>query len=172
MELIVSTETVIAFLERVCTRAYQDIKRLYLRARFDGRIFFGKNVNFRTPFFCRVGPSGRIVIGKNTFLNYGVKIIAHESITIGSGCLFGPNAGIYDFDHIHELDGTPYGAQGMSTEAVVIGNNVWIGANSVILKESVIGDNAVIAADTVVSGEVPPDSLVFDHKERVTRIRK
>ena len=104
-------------------------------------------------------------------MNYGTKVIAHESISIGSFCLIGPNVGIYDFDHRHELDGTTFGAQGMETDPVVIDDNVWIGANAVILKGTRVGSNTVIGAGAVVSGEIPPNSLVFDRKETVVRIR-
>ena len=94
-------------------------------------------------------------------MNYGAKIIAFDSITIGCHCLIGPNVGIYDFDHRHELDGTPFSSQGMETVPVAIGDNVWIGSNAVILKGSTIGDNAIIASGTVVSGNIPPNCLVY-----------
>ena len=48
---------------------------------------------------------------------------------------------------------------------VVIGNNIWIGANAIILRGAVIGDNAVIAAGTVVMGEVPANSVAYNRKE-------
>ena len=105
-------------------------------------------------------------------MNYGVKVEAHESISIGSFCLIAPYVCIYDFDHRHELDGTSFGSQGKETDPVVIGDNVWIGANAVILKGTHIGSNTVIAAGTVVSGKIPPNSLVFDRKETVVRIRE
>ena len=60
----------------------------------------------------------------------------------------------------------------METDPVVIGDNVWIGANAVILKGTYIGSNTVIGAGTVVSGSIPPKSLVFDRKETVVRIRE
>lgn len=103
-------------------------------------------------------------------MNYSAKIIAFDSIIIGRRCLIGPNAGIYDFDHRHELDGTSFGSQGMETAPVAIGDNVWIGANAVILKGTTIGDNAVVAAGTVVSGDIPPNCLVYERRDRVVRL--
>lgn len=102
-------------------------------------------------------------------MNYGAKVIAFDSITIGRHCLIGPNVGIYDFDHSHELNGTPFISQGMETDSVEIGDNVWIGGNAVVLKGSRIGSDTVIGAGAVVSGDVPPSSLVFDRKETVVR---
>ena len=110
-------------------------------------------------------------MGKGTFVNYGAKIIAFDSVTIGANCMIGPNANIYDFDHKHELNNTPFASQGMETAPVEIGDNVWIGANAVVLKGTRIGSNSVIGAGSVVSGEIPPCSLVFDHRETVVRIR-
>ena len=48
---------------------------------------------------------------------------------------------------------------------IIIGNNVWIGANAIILKGARIGDNAVIAAGTVVMGDVPDNSVGYNRKE-------
>lgn len=165
------TESAVALAERICNGTYRTVKRLYLGARFGGRVRLG-DVCFRRPFFCRVGPRGQITVGGGTFINYSAKVIAHESIIIGSKCLIGPNVGIYDFDHRHELDGTNYGSQGMLTEPVTIGDNVWIGANSVILKGTTIGDNTIIASGAVVSGNIPPNCLVYERRDRVVRLRE
>ena len=105
-------------------------------------------------------------------MNYGAKVIAFDSIVIGRHCLIGPNVGIYDFDHGHELNGVPFSSQGMETAPVEIGDNVWIGANAVILKGARIGSDTVVGAGAVVSGDVPPHSLVFNRKEATVRIRE
>lgn len=105
-------------------------------------------------------------------MNYSAKVIAFDSISIGRRCLIGPNVGIYDFDHKHELDGTPFGSQGMETAPVEIGDNVWIGANAVILKGARIGSNTVIGAGAVVSGDIPPRSLVYVRRETIIRKMK
>lgn len=54
----------------------------------------------------------------------------------------------------HSIDGKPY------TVPVTIGNHVWIGCKSIILKGVNIGDGAIIAAGSVVTKDVPPFSLV------------
>ena len=53
----------------------------------------------------------------------------------------------------------------MLTGEVIIGKNVWIGANTVILRNTRIGDNAVIAAGSIVKGEVPANSVFVDKRE-------
>ncbi len=164
-------EGLVELAEKVCLGLYRLMKRAYLYVRFSGRISLG-SVSFRRPFYCRVGPRGRIAVGRGTFVNYSAKIIAFDTISIGRRCLIGPNVGIYDFDHRHELDGTPFGSQGMETAPVEIGDNVWIGANAVILKGTRVGSNTVIGAGAVVSGDIPPCSLVYDRKDAIVSARK
>ena len=55
------------------------------------------------------------------------------------------------------------------TESIEIGSNVWIGANSVILKGSRIGDNVVVAAGSIVKGEVPSGTVLI--QKRINEIR-
>ena len=56
-------------------------------------------------------------------------------------------------------------AKKFKTAPVVIGNNVWIGANAIILRGTTIGDNSVIAAGSVVKGNVPSNTLLVQKKE-------
>ena len=55
------------------------------------------------------------------------------------------------------------------TGSIEIGNNVWIGANTIILRGTKIGDNAVIAAGSIVKGEVPTGAVIV--QKRVSEIR-
>ena len=51
---------------------------------------------------------------------------------------------------------------------VIIGKNVWIGSNVVILRDTVIGDNVVVAAGSVVKGNVPSNTLFVNKRENVS----
>lgn len=102
---------------------------------------------------------GRITVfegGKLTFgsgyINHGCNIACKESITIGQGCAISHNVTIMDSD-FHSLNGSE------NTSPVVIGDHVWIGAESVILSGVTIGEGAVIAAGAVVAKDVPARSL-------------
>lgn len=55
------------------------------------------------------------------------------------------------------------------TSPVRIGDNVWLGANVVVLKGVTIGDNAVVVANSVVSKEVPANTLFYEKHERCYR---
>lgn len=79
-----------------------------------------------------------------------------------------PNVQIYDHDHDFRTEGGVKAGK-YRTESIEIGSNVWIGANSVILKGSRIGDNAVIAAGSIVKGEVPSGTVLI--QKRINEIR-
>lgn len=62
-----------------------------------------------------------------------------------------------------------YRDQPTTTAPVYIGDNVWLGANVVVLKGVTIGDNAVIAANSVVSKDVPANMLFHEKRDLVYR---
>ena len=70
---------------------------------------------------------------------------------------------VYDHDHDFRAEGGVKSMQYKSSP-IKIGNNVWIGANSIILRGTVIGDNAVIGAGSIVKGEVPVGELFIQKK--------
>lgn len=106
-----------------------------------------------------VDSDGILDIGKNVFLNNYVSINAQELIKIGDNTIVGEGTRFYDHDHIFKKDGLIM-AQGFKTAPIQIGNNVWIGANVVILKGTKIGDNSVVGAGVVLQGEYPENSLI------------
>lgn len=103
-------------------------------------------------------------IGGNVFFNNNCQIACRESIQIGSGCIFGPNTSIFDHDHYFDSNGLSRSKY--VTSPVSIGNNVWIGAGSIILKGSNIGNNVVIAAGSVVVGDIPDDTIFVQKRTR------
>ena len=72
---------------------------------------------------------------------------------------------IYDHDHKFTAKGIVPGEY--KTGAVEIGNNCWIGAGVIILRNTKIGDNCVIGAGCVVKGNVPDKSLVTSPREMI-----
>jgi len=107
---------------------------------------------------------GTLQIGPNSFFNDGVTICASTRIQIGHSCKIGDMVYIYDTDFHSVSPDTTIGRK-----AVTIGNNVWIGTNSMILAGTTIGDHAVIAAGSIVTGEIPPKSLAAGNPARVIK---
>lgn len=103
------------------------------------------------PFYCDYGFN--IEVGKNFFANYNCTIIDVAKVTMEDNCMFAPNVSIYTAGHpIHPTSRNSLYEYGIS---VTIGDNVWIGGNSVILPGVKIGINTVIAAGIVVTKDIP-----------------
>lgn len=98
---------------------------------------------------------GILTIGNNTQINDDCKIGSKTSITIGENVVIGDNTQIHDFDgHIINRDNY------IETKPIIIENNVWIGKNVTILKGVHIGENVIIAAGSVVTKDIPSNSMV------------
>lgn len=111
----------------------------------------------------RVGP--RSAIGAfNMILGAG-------GISIGADCLLGPHVTVLSENHTVSALDIPIRAQGETRAETRIGNNVWVGANVVILAGSNIGDGAVIAAGAVVRGTIPSFSIAGGVPAKVIRMR-
>ena len=91
-------------------------------------------------------------IGDHTYLNRRSEIKCMDSVSIGSHCAIAWDVSIMDTDY-HSID------QKQMTRPVSIGNHVWIGCKSIILKGVTIGDGAVIAAGSVVNCNIPSKTL-------------
>jgi acetyltransferase-like isoleucine patch superfamily enzyme len=127
-----------------------------------------RNSNTALTFNCTLvcGLNGVIEIGDNTMLN-GVSITAYQKVTIGANCQIASCTLISDTD-FHPVDpsirereacGQKIDFSNVNKSPVVIGNNVWIGWGTTILKGVIIGDNSIIAAGSVVLKDVPANVL-------------
>lgn len=117
------------------------------------------------PFYCDYG--SHIEVGKDFFANYNCTILDVAKVTIGDHCQMAPNVSIYTAGHpVHpEIRNTKY-EYGIE---VTIGDNVWIGGNSVICPGVHIGDNVVIGAGSVVTKDIPSWSVAAGNPCRVIR---
>lgn len=94
---------------------------------------------------------GRLIIGNNTYINENARIHCRKNIQIGNNCAIAWNTNIMDTD-IHTIH---YNDNKKNNDAnIIIGNNVWIGANSTILKATTIEDNCIIGANSVAKGRM------------------
>lgn len=125
----------------------------------------GEGAFINPPFYCDYG--FHIEVGKNFFANYNCTILDVAKVTIGDNCQLAPNVAIYTAGHpVHpetRNSGYEYGIP------VTIGNNVWIGGNSVICPGVTIGDNVVIGAGSVVTKDIPANVIAAGNPCRVLR---
>lgn len=115
------------------------------------------------PFTADFGKNTRL--GKRVFINSGCRFQDQGGITIGDDCLIGHNAVIATLNH----DLVPSRRADMHPAPVVIGRNVWIGANVTILPGVTVGDDAVVGAASVVTKDVPAGAIVVGSPARVVR---
>lgn len=101
------------------------------------------------PFYTDCGKN--ITICKNVFINSGCRFQDQGGITIGDGALIGHNAVLATLNH----DFSPTKRGNLHPAPIVIGKNVWLGANVTVISGVTIGDNSVIAAGAVVTKDVP-----------------
>lgn len=153
-------------------------KRLYQLIRFRVRIakgsqiVFGKNVKFGPGTFLSAR-GGRVSIGDNFRGNQDVIINADlgGSITIGKNCLFGPRVILRAANHKYMEKNKLISMQGHSIGEINIEDDVWIGANTVILPNVKIGIGAVVGASSVVTKNIGPYEVVAGNPARLIKTR-
>ncbi|MGP5670672.1 DapH/DapD/GlmU-related protein [Brachybacterium alimentarium] len=122
-----------------------------------------ESVTVFPPFTSDFGKNIRL--GERVFLNAGCRFQDQGGLEIADDCLIGHNTVIATLNH----DLSPRRRGDLHPSPVVIGRNVWIGANVTILPGVTIGEDAVIAAASVVTKDVPARALVVGSPARVIR---
>jgi acetyltransferase-like isoleucine patch superfamily enzyme len=110
-----------------------------------------KDIYFKYDGTWQQGPAIRIQ--DDVFIGTGCEFNIRESIDIGKGALIASGCRFVDHDHGIAI-GQPMRMQEGPQQAIVIGEDVWIGANAVVLKGITIGPGAIIAASAVVTKSI------------------
>jgi acetyltransferase-like isoleucine patch superfamily enzyme len=155
--------------------------RCHVKARRAGSIRIGHQVSLyacqrsnrvglNNPVMLHTLGEGRIEIGDHTG-GSSVVLSARSEIRIGRQVKMGGNVRIFDHD-FHALDPavrrTPEDESQVRTRPVIIGDDVFVGTNAMILKGTTIGARSIIGAGAVVAGlDVPPDSVVVGNPARI-----
>ena len=138
-------------------------KRKKILRKLFGKI--GKNCLIEQPFYCDYGCN--IEVGDNFFTNMNCVILDGAKVKFGSNVMVGPNTGFYGTGH-------PFNVEIRNkfieySYPITVGSNVWIGGNVIVLPGVSIGDNSVIGAGSVVTKNIPANSLAFGNPCRVIR---
>lgn len=140
----------------------------------------------------RIADGARFNIGKGVEVLHDSWLIAHEgnsldidegvfisqhctvsgTVHIGRNTLIGGFVTIIDGNHVFSDSASPVKTQGGVQKPIDIGEDVWIGTNSVILQGVRIGDHAVVAANATVTKDVPDWAVVAGTPARVIRDRR
>jgi acetyltransferase-like isoleucine patch superfamily enzyme len=179
---------------RLLTPAYARlaVRWLWLKLRWRGRL--------QTDGLCFVAPDVTLEIGKDatvklgrwSWIGHGTKIRAHEGtveigaktvlgqectissfqhVAIGRECILADRVMLIDFDHgVVEVE-RPIRLQGIYKRDVAVGNNCWIGYGACILRGVTVGDNCIVGSNSVVTKDVPDDTVVAGMPAKALRRR-
>ncbi len=106
-------------------------------------------------------------IGKNFYANTNLVILDVSKIKIGNNVMLGPNVAIYAATHPLDKDLREQGLE--FGKEIIIGDDVWIGGNSVINPGVVIGDNVVIGAGSVVTKDIPSNVVAYGNPCKIQK---
>lgn len=137
----------------------QKFEQIHISVSKESKIKIGSYNENRGRFYL-ICLGGKMQIGNHCFFNINSSITCLNHIVIGDRCSFGNNLVIVDHDHNIKND-----QGGFTKGEIIIGNNVWVGANVTILKDTHIGDNCVIAAGSVVKGIIPNNTILIQKRE-------
>lgn len=146
------------------TRPSQSEKREALLKEMFAEI--GEGCYIEPPFHSNWA-GGNVHFGDNVYANFNLTLVDDTDIYVGSRVMFGPNVTVATAGHPIEPN---LRSQAMQYNIPVhIGDNVWIGANAVILPGITIGENSVIGAGSVVTKDIPANVVAVGNPCRVLR---
>ena len=127
----------------------------YMDISDSAEIHFAENTQINESNYLTIKKNAQFIIGKNTY--------------IGDNCILGE--GMTLFDHNHQYTREPFSVSKTDfvTAPIKIGNNVWTGANCIILKGVTIGDNVILGAGCVVHKDIPANSIVINKQEQIIK---
>jgi len=141
----------------------KSIRRLLVRGfvdKADKLINIDKNANI----------SPHIQIGRNSGIGINAKITSNT--IIGDNVMMGPNVSVYTSNHNFDNLDIPMVEQGEIISPVTIKDDVWIGANAIILPGVTIGKGAIIGAGSIVTKDVEEYTVVAGNPAKVIKRRK
>ena len=145
------------------TRPLEQNKRQELLKKMFAEI--GENCYIEPPFHSNWGGKN-VHFGNSVYANFNLTLVDDCDIFVGDNVMFAPNVTVATATH--PINPVLRSKQAQYNLPVHIGNNVWIGANTVILRGTVIGDNCVIGAGSIIRGDFPADSVII--QKRATEI--
>lgn len=158
-------------------RFIRKTRALYFKAKRGMRKFFVEplirksfhayGTNVRIPAGCSFTGCENITVGNNVFFGVNTRVLTTKArLNIGNYVMFGPGVTIVSGNHRTDVLGkymctiTDADKRAEDDQNVTIEDDVWIGANAIILKGVTIGKGSVIAAGSVVTKSFPPYSII------------
>lgn len=129
----------------------------------------GKGVEL--PLNIKISKPENLEIGSYVYIGPGAVFQSIGGINIGSGTIIGPNLKIYTANHrFRNAKSIPYD-EIYDLKPVEIGQNVWFGGDVIVVPGSNIGEGSIVGAGCVVSGNIPPLSIIVGNPARIISTR-
>lgn len=125
----------------------------------------GENFWIEPSFFCDYGY--QIEVGEDFYMNHNCVILDAAKVHFGAHVFIAPNCAFYTAEHPLNKEERNQGLE--YARPIFVGNDVWIGGNVVVLPGVTIGDNCVIGAGSVVTKDIPANSIAYGNPCRVVR---
>ncbi|AEJ23793.1 acetyltransferase [Weissella koreensis KACC 15510] len=140
-------------------QAMRELKQLLPHAAADVDIYF--------PITSIEYPNN-LTVGARTFINANLQILSAGQVTIGKDCFIGPNCQLYTPNHhpsnpVLRREGWQYDLP------ITIGDDCWFGGSVIVLPGVKIGDNVVIGAGSVVTKDIPSNTMAAGNPARVIK---
>ena len=133
------------------------IKKLFRKTK--------ENFSIVSPFWCDYGYN--IEVGDNFFANHNMVILDGAKVIFGDNVFIAPNCGFYTAGHPIDSKRRNEGLE--YAYPIIVGNDVWIGAGVHVMPGVTIGDNVVIGAGSVVVKDIPSNSVAVGNPCKVIR---
>ncbi|MDE6310821.1 MAG: sugar O-acetyltransferase [Muribaculaceae bacterium] len=125
----------------------------------------GSGLLIEQPFFCDYGYN--VHAGRNFYANFHLTILDEAPVVFGDNVFIGPNCSFYTA--CHPIDPTERNKGLEFARPIKVGNNVWFGGSVTVLPGVTIGDNCVIGAGSVVTHDVPDNTVAAGNPCHVIR---
>ncbi|MCA6514681.1 MAG: acyltransferase [Chitinophagaceae bacterium] len=149
-----------------------------INARSTQKIILGNRVTIGKYAIIRPGnlyggePGEGLRVGDHSNIGPYCYIGCSGFISIGNNVMISPRVSIYAENHVFDSPDATIKSQGVKRESVVIEDDCWIAANSILLAGVTIGKGSVVAAGSVVTQDVPPFSVVAGVPARIIKNRR
>lgn len=130
---------------------------------------FSSGSRFITGSFVEFISDGDISIGNNFFINDFSRVVSKSKITIGDNVIIAKFVTILDHDHQFSFENNKLSQTGFVTGDIIIGSNVWLGDKVTILKGVTIGNNVIVGANSVVTKSIPSNSVFAGNPGKVIK---
>ena len=144
-----------------------DIDKVKQRAQLLKSLFgsSGKRLYVENTFHCDYGYN--IHVGENFYANFNCTILDCASVHIGNDCLLAPNVSLYTATHPLDPMERTKGVE--LAQPITLGDHCWIGGNSVILPGVTLGNNVIVGAGSVVTKSFGDNVVIAGNPAKVIK---